>query len=179
MTDRSRLSPEQQRAMEYLAAKGTHAPAAKLREQVRAAFELAERSFDEVPPEQRGSGPAGKWTPHQILNHLVLSHEPAVDQFADLLAGISTDEAIPAGLQTDDLPDWPRLRERLGAMHRDFTRLLDSATDETSLGAKAAIEMVVKVDGLPQHWYEPLDWKAFIQAIRMHTLEHLAGVRRP
>jgi hypothetical protein len=40
------------------------------------------------------------------------------------------------------------------------------------------IEMVVKVDAKPVHWLEPLDWKAFVQGIRVHTLEHLNQLER-
>lgn len=183
MDGRSPLSPEQQRAMDYLAAKGTNAPVAKLRQQVRDAFSSVEQSFDGVAVDRRGSAPEGKWSPHRILNHLVLSHGPAIPQFETLLSGVSvTEDAVPADLQTPDLPEWSELRAQLGEIHGRFIRLLDSAGDETSLEPKAPVEMVIKVDGVPLHWIEHIDWKAFIQAIRVHTLEHqqqLSGVRRP
>lgn len=175
----SPLSPEQQRAMDYLAAKGTNAPVAKLREQVRDAFASAERAFDDVAPELRDVGPAGKWSPHQILNHLVLSHGPAIAQFESMIRGVSPDGgAIPADLQTADLPAWSELRARLGDIHRELLRLLDEATDETPLEPKVPIEMVIKVGGIPLHWIEYFDWKANIQALRVHTLEHQQQLER-
>jgi AraC-like DNA-binding protein len=179
MDVRSPLSPEQQRAVDYLAAKGTHAPLERLRQQVRDAFASVEQSFDGVAPERRGSAPEGKWSPHQILNHLVLSHGPAVPQFATLLSGVSvTEDAIPADLQTARLPAWSELRAQLGVIHGQFLRLLDEATGDTPLEAKVPVVMVIKAGGVPVHWIEHIDWKAFIQAIRMHTLEHERQLQR-
>ncbi len=170
------MLPEQQRAMDYLAKKGTLAPVSKLREQARDAFAAIERVFDEVPAPQQTIAPApGNWSPIEILDHLVLSHEPAIDQFASLLEGVTPPPiAVPAGLQSppDQRASWTDLRLRLGNTHRELLRLLDEATDDHSLEPKAMVEMVVKVNGTPMHWLEPLDWKAFIQAIRVHTIEH-------
>jgi hypothetical protein len=40
------------------------------------------------------------------------------------------------------------------------------------------VEIVVKVASQPMHWVEHLDWKAFVQAIRVHTLEHHHQLQR-
>jgi hypothetical protein len=184
------LLPEQQRAIDYLAKKGTGATADRLREQLRDAFAAAERAFDDVPAELRESAPApGKWCAHEIMDHLVLSHGPAIPQFESLLKGMSPDGvAIPADLHRDDRPEWNECRNQLGEIHRELERLMDTASDDLSLDAKAVTEIVVKVDGKPLYWYERLDWKAFIQGVRVHTIEHqnqlartLAGLeaRRP
>lgn len=168
------LSPEQQRAVDYLAKKGTAAPAETLRRQLAETFAATEQAFDEVPVALRESSPAaGKWSPHEILDHLVLSHGPATGQFASLLRGVSPDGvAIPAGLHRDERPAWSDLRAQLGEVHRELMRLMDTATDDLSLDAKATVEMAVPVDAQPKHWFERLDWKAFIQAVRVHTIEH-------
>lgn len=167
---------EQQRAMDYLAKKGTLAPVSKLREQARDAFAAIEQAFDEIPAPQQAIAPApGKWSPIEILDHVVLSHEPAIDQFASLLEGVTPPPiAVPAGLQSPagQRASWTDLRVRLANTHRELLRLLDEASDDHSLEPKAMVEMVVKVNGTPMHWLEPLDWKAFIQAIRVHTIEH-------
>jgi len=173
------LLPEQQRAMDYLAKKGTHAPADKLRQQLGDAFAAVERAFDEVPVGQRESSADGKWSAHEILDHLVLSHGPAIAQFASLLEGVSPDGvAIPADLHRDERPEWNESRTQLGEIHREFMRLMESASDDTSLEAKAVVEIVVKVDSQPKHWFERLDWKAFIQGIRVHTVEHQKQLER-
>ena len=176
------MHEEQRRALDYLSRKGTNAPADTLRAQLRAAFGQIEQRFDDVSIDRRGAAPApGKWSAHQILDHLVLSHGPAVPQFASLLDGVTPGGvAIPAGLQSSDADraSWDTLRTRLGEIHADFLRLIDSANDETSLEPKAVVEIVVKVDSEPVHWFEPLDWKAFIQGVRVHTLEHQGQLER-
>lgn len=172
--------PEQRRALDYLLRKGTQAPIEALRNQVREAFAGIEQAFDAVAALDRERNPApGKWSAHQILDHLVLSHEPAIAQLEALLGGNDVEgTAIPANLQSSALREWDVLRARLGDTHRRFLQLLDSATDEHSLQPKAPVEMVVKVDGVPKQWTERLDWKAFVQAIRAHTLEHRDQLRR-
>lgn len=174
------LLPEQQRALDYLANKGTNAPAEKLRQQLGDAFVAVERAFDNVPVEQRETPPAtGKWSAHEILDHLVLSHGPAIEQFASLLKGVSPDGiAIPADLHRDVRPEWSELRTQLGEIHRQFLQLMESSSDDVPLEAKAIIEIVVKVDSKPMHWFERIDWKAFIQGIRVHTVEHLKQLER-
>jgi hypothetical protein len=171
MTD---FLPEQRRALDYLARKGTQAPIDALRNQVRDAFAGIEQIFDAVAEHDRERNPApGKWSAHQILDHLVVSHEPAIAQLETLLAGEDVeDPAVPAGLHSAALEEWDTLRARLGETHRRFLRLLDAATDAHSLEPKAPVEMVVKVDGVAKPWIERLDWKALAQAIRAHTLQH-------
>ncbi len=168
------LAPEQQRALDYLARKGTAASAETLRQQLSDAFAAAERAFDDVPDALRETSPAaGKWSAHEILDHLVLSHGPAIEQFASLLRGVSPGGvAIPADLHRDERPAWEDSRAQLGEIHREFLRLMEGASDDLSLDAKAMIEMVIKVDSQPLHWLEKVDWKAFIQGIRVHTIEH-------
>ena len=170
------LLPEQRRAMDYLAHKGTGASTDKLRDQLQVAFAAIESAFDAVPTDRREFSPAaGKWSAHEILDHLVLSHEPAIPQLASLLAGVSPSSiAVPADLHrsAEARPAWNALRSSLGEVHHEFMRLMASASDDLSLDAKAAVEIVVKVDSMPKHWIEHLDWKAFVQAIRVHTIEH-------
>jgi hypothetical protein len=176
------MHPEQQRALDYLARKGTNATVEELRRQVRHAFSAMEAELDAVPLEARDTAPApGKWSPHQILDHLILSHGPAVPQLASLLAGITPEGvAIPADLDTPPhlLKPWEELRAQLGAIHAEIEDLLARANDTVSLEPKALIEMVVKVDGQPVHWHAEVDWKAFVQGIRVHVLEHREQLRR-
>ena len=168
------MHEEQRRALDYLARKGTHAPVERLRAQVREAFATIESAFDAVGADDRERAPApGKWSPHEILDHLVLSHAPAVAQFESLLAGIApAGDAVRADLHRDERPSWDELRGELSAIHRRFESLLDKADDDVSLEAKAPVVMVIKIDGAPKHWIEHFDWKAFVQTIRVHTLEH-------
>ena len=176
------MHAEQRRALDYLSRKGTLAPVEQLRDQLGHAFAAIEAELDATPVEVRSISPGpGKWSALQILDHLVLSHGPAVPQLATLLAGASPEGvAIPADLQTPSgrLRSWEELRAHLGAIHEELQRLIAAASDEASLEPKAMIEMVVKVDGQPVHWLERFDWKAFAQAVRVHVLEHREQLRR-
>jgi DinB superfamily len=161
------MSSEQKKALDYLARKGTQG--------LRESFAAAEQAFDDVPVELRGRAPApGKWSPHEILDHLVLSHGPAVAQLADLLDGKDVDEAIPADLHRGDpeRPSWEALRAQLAEVHAELLRLVDRGSDRTE--ARVVVVMVVK----GARWIERLDWKSFAQALRVHTLEHLAQLQR-
>jgi hypothetical protein len=176
------MHTEQLRALDYLHRKGSQAPLERLREQWREASRGVEALFDTVAEAERGTQPApGKWSAHQILDHLVLSHGPAIAQFASLLDGVTPGGiAIPADLQSapGQIAPWDDLRRELARIHREFNRLLDDASDGHSLEPKAVTAMVVKVDGEPVYWLESLDWKAFIQGIRVHTKEHGAQLQR-
>jgi hypothetical protein len=178
----SELHPEQQRALDYLARRGTNAAAEELHSQLRHAFRSIDDLFADVRIEEREAQPApGKWSAHQILDHLVLSHEPAIEQLASLLAGVSpSGVAIPADLQStdDERPSWDELIDRMRGMHRQYASMIGAASDALSLEPKAVIEMVVKIDGAPVHWFERVDWKAFAQGVRVHTLEHRAQLER-
>lgn len=183
----SQLRPEQERALAYLRRKGTEAPVEKLRAELAEAVARIEAAFVAVPIALRSRRPGhDRWSPHEILDHLVESHRPAVSQLAALLDGEDAPEAIPASLQSADprAKPWDQLLAELCAVHRAWLELLESEGTDGPLGAKAGIVMVVKVATAPEappqpvEWYERLDWKAFTQALRAHTLEHLAQLER-
>lgn len=183
----SPLLPEQDRAMAYLRRKGSEAPAAVLLSMLERTCRDFETQLAAVSEDERDRSPAaGKWSPHEILDHLVLSHRPAVDQLRSLLAGETPGGvAIPAGLTSPagQLASWEFLLRELETVHRELIALAAGATDELSLSPRAVVEMVVKVaaeDGTlrPVHWFEKLDWKAFLLAIRVHTLEHHGQLER-
>lgn len=174
------MHPEQQRALDYLHQKGTLAAADHLRKRTSEAFAVAEAAFDAVPAERRERSPApGKWSPHEILDHLVLSHGPAVPQLESVLRGDDpAGDAIPANLHRDERPPWEELRAELGRIHAAFLALLAPVSDDRPLTGRAPLVMVVKVDGQPVEWEERLDWKAFVLVFRLHTLEHQAQLER-
>jgi DinB superfamily len=177
------MRPEQTRVLDYLRAKGTEVSIPELREHLAATFRKIEALLDAVPPELRGAAPGpGRWSVHEVVDHLVESHRRAVEQLRFLVAGrrpIST--AIPASLQSPaplERP-WDDLFTELRSIHRGFLDLVDGTSDGTSLEVTAPVVMVVKVDGaVPLEWEEELDWKAFAQAFRGHTAEHRAQIER-
>ncbi|MEO8451295.1 MAG: hypothetical protein ABI647_15985 [Gemmatimonadota bacterium] len=64
-------------------------------------------------------------------------------------------------------------------MHHALLGLLMGADDETSMHGRAPVTMVVKApEGDRVVWVEMLDWKAYAQTLRVHTLEHVAQMNR-
>lgn len=181
------LRPEQLRALDYLKRKGTDAPADEIRRKVADACAKLETAIDAVPAALRPVSPGpGRWSVHEILDHLVESHRPALPQLESLLQGRTPETpAVPASLQSADpfSRSWEELVEALVRVHGSLRDLLRSATDELSVDVRAPIVMVVKVarpDGTmePVQWGESLDWKAFVQALRAHNFEHLSQIAR-
>ena len=179
--------PERRAAIDYLRRKGTEAPASKLLAGLRATFHTFEQTIDRVPEGLRAQRPtATSWSVHEIVDHLVESNRPALVELRDLLAGISpADGPIPARLTSPNALErsWAALTQELKSVHADVLDVVAGATDDAaSLLARAPLVMVVKVPGRtgPEilEWVEALDWKAYAQALRVHTHEHLAQVER-
>ena len=95
------LQPEQSQALDYLRRKGTEAPLERLREHVAATFRDIEALLDSVPPGLRALRPApSRWSVQEIVDHLVESHRPAVEQLREMVSGPRPETgAIPAHLQ--------------------------------------------------------------------------------
>ena len=139
-----------------------------------------------MPAAWRATAPApGRWSVHEVVDHLVVSHQPAVEQLRLLIGGTRPAEVIPPGLQSErplERP-WEELVAALRAIHRDFVATVAAAPQDLSLELQAPVAMVVKVrdeaGGLvPLTWQHELDWKAFAQVFRSHTLEHRAQIAR-
>jgi DinB superfamily len=175
------------KAREYFAARGTQAPAGALRERIAEAFEALETFLDTVPPAAAArTAIAGEWTIHEIVDHLVETHRPGLDELWCLLAGRRPPgEAIPAGLQSKAplTRPWPWLRGELARIHGEILRTLDAVPPDFTTDARAPIVMVVNVADergklVPVHWIEDLDWKAYSITWRLHVIDHLKQARR-
>src|SRR5262249_5817165 len=69
------------KAREYFATRGTLAPAGALRERIAEAFESLETFLDTVPAAAAArTAIAGEWTIHEIVDHLVETHRPGLDE---------------------------------------------------------------------------------------------------
>lgn len=177
--------PERIAAVEYLRRKGTDAPASRIVAGLRSTFQRFEQAIDAVPEALRARSPeAGAWSVHEIVDHLVETHRRAVRELEDLCAGRSPSEGpIPARLRSGDpnARSWPSLVRELKDIHASVLTLVASAGDAATT-AMAPFVMVVKVDGPngPEtlEWIESLDWKAYAQALRVHTHEHGLQVER-
>jgi hypothetical protein len=181
------LRPEQIKAREYFHQKGTLLPVAQIRERVSDALAALESFLDGVSDDEARTRPLpGEWTIQEVVDHLIETHRPSLDELRDLLddrppAG----GPIPASLQSAD-PMGRRfvdLVDELKALHAEVLDVLASAPDRMT-DARAPIIMAVNVrepEGreAPLHWIEELDWKAYaVTAFRLHELDHLSQARK-
>lgn len=185
--ERPDLFPEQRRALDYVRAKGSRAPAAEVRGRVARAFAELEALLDAIPEARTGRRPdPATWSLHEVVDHLIESHRPAVRELELALAGSSPEGGpIPAGLLSPDpfRRDWPAAVAELRQVHGDFLALLSGAGDETPTTARVAVEMVVRCatpDGgsEPVHWIDRFDWKAYALLVALHSREHAGQVQR-
>lgn len=181
------LRPEQRRALDYARRRGTEAGVDEVRAKVASAFRNLESLLLSLPETVAKRRPApARWSVQEVVDHLVESHRPAVEQLRELVSGRSpAGGPIPAGLLSPGAMDrpWSAVVADLQAVHRDFLGELDRTDEATPLTARAAVEMVVRCatpDGAlePVHWVETFDWKAYAILIRAHSLEHLQQAQR-
>jgi len=180
------VHPEQLRAREYLHQKGTLLPASEIHERVGAAFAAVEALLDGVKAEEaRTRSIPGEWTVQEVVDHLVMTHRPSLDELRDLLADRRPPgEPIPAGLQSPDPMGRPfsELVGALKAVHREVLDVVAAAPDRMT-AARARVIMVINVKGsderdVPLHWIEELDWKAYAVIFRLHVLDHLTQAKK-
>lgn len=160
---------------------------ASITERLARTFGELDALLAEVPADVAARKPAGGgWSVHEVADHLVVSHRPAVGQLRDLLAGRTpTGGAIPAGLQCEapEATPWRELAGELSRVHGAFLDTVRAAPDDAPLEPRAPVVMVVQCarpDGThePVHWIQSFHWKAFAILVRMHAHQHLAQIRR-
>jgi len=175
------------KAREYFKVKGTLTPAAAIHERVAASFAALDVFLEPLPAETvaRRATP-GEWSIQEVVDHLVETHRPGLDELWCLLAGRRPPgEAIPASLQSK-APlhrPWPWLLAELGRVHGEILRALAAVPPEFTTDARAPLVMVVNVtddDGtiVPLHWIEDLDWKAYAITWRLHAIDHLKQAKK-
>ncbi|HBH02732.1 MAG: hypothetical protein A2W08_18845 [Candidatus Rokubacteria bacterium RBG_16_73_20] len=177
----------QARAREYLRAKGTLVAAPVVRARIADAFAALDAFLTQVDAAQaaRATIP-GEWSVQEIVDHLVETHRPGLDELRCLLAGRRPPgEAIPAGLQSKAplLRPWPWLLRELRQVHGDILAALDGAPADLATEARAPLVMVVNVQdaegrSVPVHWVEDLDWKAYAIVWRLHVVDHLNQAKK-
>ena len=179
------LHPQQITALEYLRRKGTEAPVPQLYSHVAKTFQDFEVYLDTVPPALRAAKPSPQaWSAHEVVDHLIVSNRPAVEQLRDLVAGKRpTTPPIAASLQSENpfQRSWDDLVAELRELHRSFLALIEGADD--TRGVKTPVVMVLRIPdesgaSVPVTWEEDLDWKAYTQAFRVHTVEHKSQIER-
>ncbi|NJL30016.1 MAG: hypothetical protein HC897_20045 [Thermoanaerobaculia bacterium] len=128
---------------------------------------------------------AGKWCAQEIVDHLILSHRPAIPQLEALIAGRRPEGgAIPAHLLSSNVMErpWAGHVADLQEVHRRFLGVLEQAGDGCDPSITVPIVMVVKVAAPggfeAREWEEGLDFKAYAVALAAHTREHQAQIER-
>src|SRR5437867_12155196 len=139
----------QAKARGYFKEKGTLASASAIHSRIAEAFEALGTFLEPVAAATaaRAAIP-GEWTIQEIVDHLVETHRPGLDELWCLLAGRRPPgEPIPAGLQSKSPlhRPWPWLRSELGRIHGEIPRTLAAAPPEFVTDARAPIVMVVNV----------------------------------
>src|SRR5215510_12981794 len=140
------LLPEQVKAREYLDQQGSRRSAGRIAERVVASFTAIEEFLDDVSEtEARAHGIRGEWSIQEVVDHLVVTHEPSIVELRELLANESpANGPIPAALQSPDplAQLWPDLRAALKRVQGEAARVLRAAPD-CPTEARAEVVMVI------------------------------------
>jgi len=175
------------KARDYLHTRGTRVAGHVVHDRVKAAFAALDETLDTVPPAQVSARPLpGEWTVQEVVDHLLETHRPGIDELRCLLAGQRPPgDAIPASLlsKAPALRPWPWLRRELRRAHDDILELLAAVPDEFETSARAPLVMVVNAPaadgGIVQiHWVEELDWKAYSITWSLHALDHRNQIQK-
>ena len=174
------------KAREYFKMKGTLVAPSVIHERIADAFGALDAFLAPISAATAARAAApGEWTIQEIVDHLVETHRPGLDELWCLLAGRRPPgEAIPAGLQSKSPLDrpWPWLRAELDRIHAEILRTIAAVPASFATEARAPIVMVVNVPDehgrvVPLHWVEDLDWKAYAIVWRLHVIDHLKQAR--
>lgn len=181
------MRPEQIKAREYLHQRGTLLAPKVIHERVAAAFRATEEFLEGVSATEARQRPApGEWSVQEVVDHLVESHLPGLEELRALLRGERpAGGPIPASLQSRaplDLP-WAGLVEELKRLHAEVLAALAEVPDGFVSDARAPAVLVINVknpDGSegPLEWVEDLDWKAYAVIFRLHEVDHLNQAKR-
>ena len=93
---------------------------------------------------------AGEWSVQEVVDHLVETYRPGLDELRCVLAGQRPPgEPIPAALQSKapSLRPWSWLLDELRRAHRDVVEALVAAPAAFETDARVPIVMVVNVAG--------------------------------
>jgi DinB superfamily len=181
------IAQAKEKARDYFKTKGTLVPASAIQARVGDAFGALETLLEPISAATAARvGIPGEWTIQEIVDHLVETHRPGLDELWCLLAGRRPPgDPIPASLQSKAplQRPWPWLLAELARVHGDILRTLTAVPPDFATDARAPIVMVVNVPDesgkiVPLHWIEDLDWKAYAIVWRLHVIDHLKQAKK-
>jgi hypothetical protein len=188
MTMTSAISPERQKAIEYLTVRADAMPGEQVIARFRAAvgeFDAAVAGFDE--DDARTVMLPGEWTAAQIVDHLAQTTVRNADELRHLLEGRRPPvppvyEALVSGA-AHRVP-WPALKAELAEANAELEALLArAARQEPEAGRTIRTILVINrtlADGTvePEHFDAELGWKGYALTARLHLLDHRTQVRK-
>ena len=188
MTGTAALSPERQKAMEYLTVRAEAMPGEQVLARFRAAvgeFEAAVEPFDEAGA--RAVLLPGEWTAAQVVDHLAQTTARNADELRHLLEGRRPPappvyEALVSGA-AHRVP-WAALTAELAEANAVFASLLGAAVRQAPPPGPGIRTILVvnrtRADGAvePEHFEAELGWKGYALTARLHLLDHRTQVRK-
>jgi DinB family protein len=188
MTVMGALSPERQKAIEYLTVRADGMPAEQILARFRGAvgeFEAAVDAFDEA--EARTVVMPREWTAAQVVDHLGQTTARNVDELRHLVEGRRPPgppvyEALTSGA-AHRVP-WADLKEELAEANALFGTLLGLAARQApAAGLTIRTILVINhmlTDGTvePEIFDAELGWKGYALTARLHLLDHRTQVRK-
>jgi len=181
------VSQAQSKAREYFRERGTMAPAAAIHSRVAEAFASLDAFLEPIAAATAVRvGIPGEWTIQEVVDHLVETHRPGLDELWCLFAGRRPPgEPIPASLQSKAalVRPWSWLLGELRRVHGEILKTLAAAPADFTTDARAPLVMVVNMTDehgavVPLHWVEELDWKAYAITWRLHVIDHLKQAKK-
>jgi|RhiMetdeSRZDD1v2_1073273.scaffolds.fasta_scaffold07147_14 hypothetical protein len=188
MTITTAISPERQKAMDYLTVRADGMPAEQVVARVRAAvaeFDAAVAAFDEGGA--RTTLLTGEWTAAQVVDHLAQTTARNADELRHLLGGRRPPappvyEALMSGAA--HRVGWSALKAELAEANAELDALLArAARHEPKAGLTIRTILVINrtlADGTvePEHFDAELGWKGYALTARLHLLDHRTQVKK-
>jgi hypothetical protein len=188
MTITTAISPERQKAMDYLTVRADGMPAEQVLARFRAAvaeFDAAVGAFDE--DEARTMLLTGEWTAAQVVDHLAQTTARNADELRHLLDGRRPPappvyEALMSGAA--HRVRWSALKAELAEANAELDALVArAARHEPKAGLTIRTILVINrtlADGTvePEHFDAELGWKGYALTARLHLLDHRTQVKK-
>jgi DinB superfamily len=188
MTVASAMSPERQKAIEYLTVRAEAMPAEQVLARFRAAVGEFETLVDELGErEARTVVIPDEWTAAQVVDHLAQTTARNVDELRHLLEGRRPPappvyEALVSGAA--HRVAWETLKAELAEANAAFEALLALGARQTPPpGLTIRTILVINrtlADGTmePEHFDAELGFKGYALTARLHLLDHRTQVKK-
>ena len=188
MTITTAISPERQKAIEYLTVRAEAMPGEQVIARFKAAvgeLEALLEDFDEA--EARTVMIPGEWTAAQVADHLAQTTARNADELRHLIDGRRPPappvyEALVSGA-AHRVP-WEELKAELAEANAVFGTLLGLAARQTpSPGVTIRTILIINralADGTlePEQFDAELGWKGYALTARLHLLDHRTQVKK-